>query len=195
MFTLAYQGERRIVDYIMQAGDRLNFIQPFDPLETEKSSNDAEKERNVVVFSLILKRLVFDRPELVQSFEVLEESGFVTVFEASYRLDLPDGSHLHIVAFGHQDEAGLLDAGLSVNEHFADGKYNGGYLYEYTADGLRRSTNHPDAASDDEEDFDEPGMSDYFSIADIYQSRDQLEEAILSDDMEVTLLRWRSRKG
>ena len=168
----------------MQAGDRLDFIRPFDVFVPKGDMSEDERQAQIMAFATIMRQLVFDHPDRATDFQVLEESGFVTVFEASYRLDMPDGSYLHIVGFGHQDDEGLLDAGVSVIEHTDDGVYNGGYVYTLTPDGIRRSR-----AAKDSDDCD---MSDedrrmHFSVADLYRGRDELEELEQSEDIDQVM--------
>ena len=104
----------------------------------------------------------------------------MTVFEASYRLDMPDGSYLHILGFGHRDDEGLLDAGVSVIEHTDDGIYNGGYVYTCGPDGVRRTTAPPDR---EDSGMDEDDRRMHFSVIDLYRQRSQLEELEQSEDI------------
>lgn len=176
----------------MQAGDRLGFIKPFDALGQKAEQAKSEREGQIAVFGAIMRRLVFDRPDLASSIEVLEETGFVTVFEASYRVDMPDQSYLHILAYGHQDDEGLLDAGVSVVEHLDDGTYNGGYMYTYDAKGVRRSTVPPDGQDDN---LDEEERTRHFSVIDLYAMRDSLMEMEQSDDVMAAVEAASTRAG
>lgn len=168
----------------MQAGDKLKFITPFDVFAPKTDPSDSEREARMDEFAVMMRQLVFDRPENITSFEVLEEAGFVTVFEASYRLDMPDGSYLHIVGFGHLDEEGLLDAGVSVIEHTDDGVYNGGYVYSLKPDGVSRTTAPPDSENSN---MDAEDRRRHFSVADLYQGRDELDQMEQSDIVEEVI--------
>ena len=182
--TLALGVRGRLYCDTMQAGDKLDFIRPFDVLQPTTEVSDKESQERTLAFAAIMRQLVFDCPERVESFEVFEESGFVTVFEASYRLNMQDGSYLHIVGFGHQDDEGLLDAGVSVIEHTDDGLYRGGYVYTFNVDGVRRTTAYPD---DDNSEMTDEDRRTHFSVADLYQGRNELDDMRLSDDTDEVL--------
>lgn len=160
----------------MQAGDKLHFVKPFDVqnLSMGLSGNEILAQRTT--FAAIMRALVFDVPQRVHSFDILEQSGFVTVFEASYRLDASDGSYLHILAFGFQNDGGLLEAGISLVEHSRDGADRGGYMYRYDVGGVRRTTIPLDEATAHDQ-------SEYFSLARTYKVLSELEDAERSDDL------------
>lgn len=172
----------------MQAGDSLNFIEPFLGAErVDGASEEKISKEDLAILAQIKEQYIDRQQENVHSFEVFESYGFLTVFEASYRLDMPDGSYLHIVVFGSQVEDGVLDFGISLNEHLVDGVYNGGYVYMYDDEGFVRSTSR----ADEEPELDEDGeMSDdhrklHFMVSDLYESRDALNELKFSDDPEL----------
>lgn len=166
----------------MQAGETLKFITPFSEAERPQDVSDKVPDEDVAILSLILKRFINEQQENVNAFEVLEPYGFVTVFEASYRLDMEDESYLHIAVFGTQNDDGLLSFGATVNEHLSDGSYNGGHSYIYDAKGLHRSTSSPDLSDDSEE--GKEYLKTHFMLSDFYAHRDMIEEARLSDDLD-----------
>ena len=95
---------------------------------------------------------------------------------------MQDGSYVHILFHGSRTEKGLLDFGISLNEHLDDGTYNGGYAYTCTPDGIRRSTSAPD---DETEDASDELSKTHFTISDLYHGRDELYSMLLSDDEEL----------
>lgn len=168
----------------MQAGDTLDFIRPFTGIEQREDECDKISEADLYVMMQLLNRFINDRAENVHSFAVLEPFGLVTVFEGSYRLDMPDDSYLHVAVYGTQNDDGIIEFGVSVNEHLADGMYNGGHSYLYDFNGLSRSTSAPDLSEElDEEDREM--LRRHYMLSDHYAEREILAEAKRSDDFEV----------
>jgi hypothetical protein len=159
----------------MQAGETLNFIQPFSDLERPRDPSDTSAEEDMMVMSLFLKHFINDQAENVHSFATLEPFGLVTVFEASYRLDMEDESYLHIAVFGTQSDEGLIDFGITVNEHLRGGVYNGGHSYLYGEKGVYRSTLMPDLSDEASSDSDEQRTTHYM-FSDFYEHREMLAE-------------------
>ena len=187
--VLAYRTRGDLYFDTMQAGDRLDFIQPFDVFTPVTDQTDTDRQIQIAAFATIMGRLAFDRPDLIEAVQVLEESGFVTIFESSHRLDMADGSYLHILAYGHQDDEGLIDAGVSVIEHLPDGTQSGGYIYTYDEKGVRRSTVPPY----EPEEPDQYDTTSHFSVIQMYAPRDELDELAQSDDEETVLDAMRVR--
>ncbi|MFZ2126625.1 MAG: hypothetical protein WAV04_03905 [Candidatus Microsaccharimonas sp.] len=166
----------------MQAGDRLStFITPF--MFDEGKEVSIEKMTETLRFFLemsvgILQKYADD----VDTIEVLEESGFVTVLELSLRVTSSDGSYLHILIFGHKQGTAILDLGISIIEHGPKGEYIGGY--QYVAEGIevRRSSTR---LADSEEEQDEDSTMSHFSVLDLYASRDELFELMMAEDEET----------
>lgn len=168
----------------MQAGETLHFIRPFDGVERPDVQQGVISPEDKIVLSLILKRFINDHVDNVHSFEVLEPSGIVTVFESSYRLDMLDQSYLHIAVFGTQDDGGLINFGVSVSEHLSDGSYNGGHSYIYDKDGLSRSTSLPDFSNEWDEEAEALSKT-HFMFSDVYAHGEYLAEAHLSEDADT----------
>jgi hypothetical protein len=168
----------------MQAGDRLSFIQPFKPSELRQEiPADRSDEENLSAFLAMHAHFMSAFPENRNEFETFDASGFVKVTESSFKLDMSDTSYLHIVFFKHEDEEGILDMGISLNEHLNDGIYNGGYMYLLDPDGLCRSTSLPDTPNDtNPADDGIAGM--HFMPSDLYTFRDELVKMKTSDDVE-----------
>ena len=174
----------REVDYtagIMQAGDRLDFVQHFNTARTETDPTDDERRDHTVAMGVILQAMLYNRPENVDSVKLFDEGEFITVFEASYRLDMPDASYLHILVHGQQTEHGLLCAGVSVIEHLDDNTFNGGYVYTLDPTGVRRTI-----APKDKEDakMDEEDRTRLFSVIDQYAQLSELEDLEQSEDID-----------
>lgn len=166
----------------MQAGDRLDFIKPFSGTEHQSDDDGNHVDENdLLVLATFMKRFINDRPENIKSFEILEPFGIITVFESSYKLDMPDDSCLHIVVFGTQTEIGLLRFGISVNEHLPNGAHNGGYSYIYDDEGFLRSY----APAEDAGKTSEDDITGFMMISDMYEFQDALQEQQMSEDIEV----------
>lgn len=166
----------------MQAGDRLNFVKPFDTARDTSDPTEEERRDHTIVMCGILHTMVGSRPENVDSIVLLEESQFITVREASYRLDMPDGSYLHILVYSQEDKGELLAAGIAVTEHLDDGNFNGGYMYTLDPTGVRRSFIPKDK---DEIEMDSQDRTRPFSVIDLCVESAQLEELELSDDFDL----------
>lgn len=171
----------------MQAGDKLNFIKPFEGQQQELDVSSVEvSEEDVAVLASFLKHFINDRPDNTHSFDILESSGFVKIFESSYKLDMADGSYLHIVVHGSIVDDGISEFGVSVIEHLNDGIYNGGYTYTYNAEGLVRSramTDDVDPEAESDPDMDIRKL--HFTVSDLYATREELHEMKFSDDPEL----------
>lgn len=167
----------------MQAGDTLDFILPFNGLEKEQNELEQVSEEDMTVLTLILRRFINEQGENVHSFVTLEPFGLVTVFEASYRIDMEDQSYLHVVVHGSQTDEGFLEFGVSINEHLPDSTYNGGHSYMYDQNGLRRSTSMPDLSGELSEE-DRELLRTHYMVSDFYADRELLAEAKRSEDTE-----------
>ncbi len=170
----------------MQAGETLNFIQPFNGFEQQDDDAERVSEKDVEILVLILRRFVNEQQDNVHSFPIFEDDDFITVFESSYRLDMSDGSHLHIVVYGSQNDEGMIDFGVSVNEHLDDGSYNGGHSYLYDRNGLKRSTAVPDLSEEIDEE-DRELLRRYFMPSDHYAEIQYVMNELQSDDPERRL--------
>jgi len=157
----------------MQAGEKLSFITPFTG---EQHVNDEEQETVAQAFLYIQHRLLAIDPAIIKSVERMHTSGFITAVEASYRVTSPDGSYLHVLAFEHRNDGGLIDAGISVVEHTDEGVFEGGYVYYLDNDGLIRDTCEP---SEDEVD------TTHFSLLGLYQDTDAMEILMGQSDDEL----------
>jgi hypothetical protein len=157
----------------MQAGEKLSFVTPFT---AEQHVDNEEQESVAQAFLYIQHRLLAIDPTIIKSVERLHTSGFITAVEASYRVKSPDGSYLHVLAFEHRNDGGLIDAGISVVEHTDTGIYKGGYIYYLDNDGLIRDTCEP---SDDEDD------TTHFSLLELYQDTDTMEIVLGQSDDEL----------
>lgn len=168
----------------MQAGDKLDFIRPFDTARTMIDPTDEERQNHTAIMGTILQTMVYSRPDLVDSVDLFDEGEFIKVFEVSYRLDGKDGSYLHILVHGQQDEHSLLTAGVSVIEHLDDDSFNGGYMYTLDATGVRRTVVPKDK---DEVEMDDEDRTRPFSVIDLYAQLSELEDLEQSEDTDQML--------
>jgi len=157
----------------MQAGEKLSFITPFTG---EQHVNDEEQETVAQAFLYIQHRLLAIDPTIIKSVERMHTSGFITAVEASYRVTSADGSYLHVLAFEHRNDGGLIDAGISVVEHTNTGVFEGGYIYYLDNDGLIRDTCEPSGDEDD---------TTHFSLLELYQDTDTMEILLGQPDDEL----------
>lgn len=170
----------------MQAGDQLNFIEPFSG-EPQHSLAESEKIslEDLATLNVVLKRFITDNKENVHSFDVLESYGMVSIDEASYKLEMPDGSYLHVLVFVTKFDQGIIEFGISVMEHLDDAVFNGGYTYIYDADeGLIRSKALKDDPGTYDEDDDDIRKL-HFTISDLYENREELYDMEQSEDPDV----------
>jgi hypothetical protein len=165
----------------MQAGESLSFITLPDELSVPEVQSDEEKEMVFDRFTTLVKSLMARYPEEFESLETLEESGIVTVVEGSFQMLFSDGSYLHLVAYAHKDDEGLLDLGLSIAEHNEEGVYSQGYLYELSGSEVFY-TAHP---SSDEQDEDDTAAEQHFSVIGLYRHSLELYANQFSADETV----------
>lgn len=162
----------------MQAKEALDFVEPFTPLEatckSEKEKRDGER-----YFLQLCLELLQKFPANVRSRQILEESGFMTVFESSLTLPFHDSSYLHILLYGHSNDGGYIDFGIALEEHDGNSLPTDGYIYSYDAQGLIR-TNVPR----DDTEFEE-GDDPHFSVIAMYNSLDELSDLEISRDEEA----------
>lgn len=167
----------------MQAGDQLHFIKPFEGTET-KLGDDAEflSEDDAATLAILHHRFVSRNPENVHEFPVVEDAGLISMFESSYKLNMPDESYLHVLTFGSYDENGLLDINIAINEHLANGMLNGGFMYTcLPGEGLTRTRIHADRADDLDDNYADPW---HFTISSYYELQDEYKELQTSDNPE-----------
>lgn len=160
----------------MQAGEKLSFIKPFTG---ERYVGIEALEDLSQAFLYIHQELIVKDPSVVRSIERFEESGFVTAYEASYKVESLDGSYLHVLAFWHGNEGGVIDVGMSVVEHTNRGVYVGGYMYMLDHEGVTRDTCRPE--SDDDDDSED---TNHFSLIGLYADADYIELALNQTDDE-----------
>lgn len=161
----------------MQAGESLSFITIPDELAIPEVIVEDEKEATWRAFGTLVQQLMITHPDTFKSIEQLEESGIVTVIEGSFQVRFADGSYIHIVAYSHSDDEGILDLGLTLVEHSDEGVYLGGYLYEMSGADITCSPLH---SSNDEE--DEQERKYHFSLLSMYKERNELYGLLLSED-------------
>src|SRR5690606_6613968 len=123
----------------MQAGESLSFITIPDELSAPEGISEIENEAAFDAFNALMQAIITERAEWITSIEQHEQSGMVTVFEGSFQVSFAEGSSIHLVAYGHKNEGGYLDLGLSLAEHSETGRYLGGYIYEMDAADIRVS--------------------------------------------------------
>lgn len=165
----------------MQAGESLSFIPIPDVLETPAPLSAEEYQESLYTYYIMTKQLLDHEGPGVRTIVRPEESGMITAKEASYRISYNDGSYLHVIAFKHETAAGeLLDIGLAIGEHTAEGAYQGGYMYELTSGSELQYTANLDVASDEEE--DDPEFPWHYSLIDQYLYKDELFNLQFSDD-------------
>ena len=166
----------------MQAGNRLSFVEPFS-LEERKEISTGALTETLRFFLETCGKFLEVHIEDVDSVEILEESGFVTVFELSLRVPSDDGSYLHVLVFGHKQESALLDLGVSIIEHGPTGEYIG--RYQYIAGGLevRRSSTRAVTSESDDEIIEDEVV--HFSVIDLYAAREELQDIQQSDDEDA----------
>ena len=167
----------------MQAGDRLAFIRPFNETTEQRELKRDVLSDEMTLFIKICNQLLQRFYDTIETREVLEQIGFVTAFELSLSVPCSDDSYLHVLVFGHSQGDDLLEIGISVIEHEAEGKFMGGYMYLIDPEelGVFRSTV---GRSDADRDEDPAIQNLHFSILDTYSEKDHLIELELSDDDE-----------
>ncbi|MFY9227810.1 MAG: hypothetical protein WAO28_00575 [Candidatus Microsaccharimonas sp.] len=168
----------------MQAGNRLSFVEPFS-LEERKEISTGAMTETLRYFLEMCGKLLKTHDEAVDTAEILEESGFVTVFELSLRVPADDGSYLHVLVFGHKQESALLDLGVSLIEHGPKGEYISGY--QYIAEGIEVRRSSTRATLPDSEDDSADDRTLHFSVIDLYAAREELHDIQQSEDEEVRL--------
>jgi len=166
----------------MQAGDKLTFVEPFDPFLKRPGLEPTEQEEALEEFVLTSKRLLDRFDSSVRSVERLDESGFLTVFELSLKVPAPDDSYLHAVIFGHRDDEGLININLSLIEHDNEAYYRNGYMYTFEDNRILRSSV---IADDENEELTDIERKIHFSVFDIYAGRDELTDLELSENEEA----------
>jgi hypothetical protein len=182
---LFLHGPRGYTSLYMQAGDRLSlFVEPFDVTAENKEVTQDRSTEAMAFFLELCGQLLATYKDEVRTIEVLEESGFVMVFEVSLRVPFDDGSYLHVLIFGHKQGTAILDLGISVIEHDPEGNYGSGYMYDTEQYDVLRSVVHADdnETEDDDESCD---PKSHFSILDIYSLKGQLADLELSEDEEL----------
>ena len=169
----------------MQAGDTLIFIEPFDPSRKSMDRlSDPVDDDDVRILTEIVWWFIKKRPQYVHTFQVSEAVGVLSMSEASYRIDMPDESYLHIAVFTTEDKGHTLEIGVSLGEHSKNGTFCGGYTYLYDAEGVHRSTVPIDSYTVDD-DEDDPVINQHFMVSDLFSSRSDLLELRFSDDQDV----------
>lgn len=166
----------------MQAGDRLSFVEPFS-LDDRKEITTGAMTETLRFFLEMCGRLLETHADAVETTEVLEESGFVTVFELSLRVLAEDGSYLHVLVFGHKQASALLDLGVSVIEHEPTGRYISGYQYVAEGTEVRRSSTRSASSESDDDETDTEVL--HFSVIDLYAAREELHDIEQSGDEEA----------
>ena len=163
----------------MQAGESLSFISIPEELAVPEPQSEQEKEIIWRSFGSLIQTLMVQYPDSFRSVERTEEIGPITIKEGSFQVSFADGSYLHIVAYGHRDDIGYLDLGLSIAEHSDEGYNLGGYLYEMTGDSVL-FTRHRDIEDTTEDREDEVRF--HFSVIDLYEGTDEMYALQFSDD-------------
>jgi len=163
----------------MQAGDKLTFVESFEPLSEERQLSIEDIRESIVLFAVMCKKTLNNFEEDVRSIERFDNGNFITVFELSLKIPAQDGSYLHTVIYGHEDDAKLIDINLSIAEHSFDGINHGGYTYMFTNDGILRTE---DPAFDEDE--EESVKRSHFNIFDLHEWGDTLREFEISNDPE-----------
>jgi len=160
----------------MQAGDKLDFVKPFDPLVERQNLTPEIRETAILAFVTLCADTMTKFEGDIQSAERFDELGFITGFELSLRSVAKDGSYLHISIFGNRDEEGLVDLGCSVIEHDDEGNYCGGYMYMIDDEGVLRSKSRDESEDDDED------KKSHFNFLEIYEWGNELVDMESSDD-------------
>lgn len=178
----------------MQSKNKLSFVEPFDIGEDKAEINTGRKTETLRYFLEMCGKLLETYTDEVETLDILEESGFVTVFELSLRVPADDGSYLHVLLFGHKQETALLDLGISLIEHGPRAEYGGGY--QYIAEGLevRRSSTRVDRSGEEDETDEDSAMA-HFSVLDLYAAREELDELSQADDEEQKLVALETWSG
>lgn len=165
----------------MNASEKLSFIRPFEVSEkaelTEETSRKEVGEKFIDSCSMLLKKY----PENIIHEEIVRNGVSFGVFESSLIVKADDGTYLHIVVYGHTDEMGILDFGISIDEHLGDGELRGGYMYACGSEGVSRQWV---AAEENEE--GELNKT-HFSLIEQYHFYDELTEAQHSGDIDACL--------
>ena len=172
----------------MQAGESLSFITIPNELSVPEVRLEEEKEAVWKAFATLVQRVMITYPDSFQSIEQPEESGTVTITEGSFQVAFADGSYIHIVAYGHSDEEGIIDLGLTLVEHSDEGVYLGGYLYDLSDSDVMCSRLYT-STEDDEED-----THYHFSLIAIHEGRSEIDSLRFSDNEDVRALaeeNWR----
>ncbi len=166
----------------MQAGDKLEFIKPFQSTQEVDAKPEMVDIEAHDIFAALCNELISSYPESVRSKDVLDIDGFRTISETPLKVPFQDGSYLHLLVFREDDEEGILSFGLNVSEHSDEGLFLGGYLYSLDGEGLERSSLTPlPPSEDDPEDVDKT----HFSVIQTHELVDELSVCEQSEDEDV----------
>ncbi len=172
----------------MQAGESLSFITLPEELAVVEVQSEIEQEAVWDSFGGLIQELMARHPDAFRSIERPEESGTVTVSEGSFWLPFADSSYLHVVAYGHSDDDGYLDLGLSVVEHDPEGNSLGGYLYEMSGEAVRFSKHTGRLGREDEDEGDsgdDDATKDHFSLIGYYERAEEAYSLLFSEDESI----------
>lgn len=171
----------------MQAGESLSFISTPEELAVVDARGEVEQEAIWEAFGTLAQGLLAQYPDAFRSIEQTEESGLITVFEGSFSLPFSDGSYLYVVVYGHSDDVGYLDLGLSIVEHSQEGANLGGYLYEMSGERVRFAQHKGllrNAVSGGDDSTEGPDTVDYehFSLVGYYEYANEAYSLQFSED-------------
>jgi|GEM_PF-6725256 len=112
----------------MQAGDKLNFIEPLT-LDASEVTVERAQAAQQVFRDLFVKLLVGDEKALL-AVKLVQPNGVSTLMEAAWRLDAPDGSYLYVVAYVEDTgEESLPDGVVQIAEHSPAGAIMSSHAY------------------------------------------------------------------
>lgn len=165
----------------MDAVENLKFIQqsieanqPVDSIEKLDAKNEEE------LFSMYYK-YVKRNNQHTRTFDASEADESIIGSESPYILTADDGSYLYILVYGLESARGLIEYGVSISTHSSVGWYEGGYMYRYVDEQVRRSYQRPDDAGIDQQLLDRK----HYSLGDFYRENRELETLLGTDDDEV----------
>jgi hypothetical protein len=158
----------------MQAGESI-----VNVVESARKSADyySETTHLFVKFLDICTELMGSEPMNIDSRMIYHNEVLVNVFENSFRTVYADGSYVHIVVFGYNDDDGVIEVGIHLDEHAENGQLLGNALYHLKDSRLLRyyfNSNN-----------DEETTTEHFSIHKVHEDFERIDEtSVFGDDLE-----------
>ena len=150
----------------MQAGNFIDFIQPFFGRDSHDTTEPTEE--TAVVFQAMMLRLCLQHVESLETVDFMDEDTgeMESHFEIRLKIEAPkDGSYLYIVLYGSSSPSEpIKEVCVNISEHAQDGAMQKSYTYKEYEGKVYRSDNE-----------DRELMRDYhFSYIDFIETYDEL---------------------